>query len=441
MFSDRKGALMGSCLVLSAGGYTIIGYLLHRHETGALLATYALLFALYLAVIKFGPEWPLANWLTAAVLLRLTLFVSWPSLSDDFYRFVWDGRLWAQGLHPFSFLPSHVLTQNLPGLDPALFEKLNSPGYYTIYPPVPQFLFWLSARLSPQSLFGSVLILRTAVVACEIFTMLLLTRLLAKAQMPPKAIYLYAFNPLVILELTGNVHMEGLSVCLMVATVYFVASSKPVQSGLAMALAVGTKLVPVLAGVAFLRFLGVRIFSRWAFVAASATVLMFIPLLSGWDGWRESLALYFNKFEFNASIYYVVREWGWWKYGYNIIQTAGWKLAAISGIMIIAVSLYRFRIWQNNFPSLVTTLLFVFTIHLFFSTTVHPWYIAPLVAWCVLTPFRYAIVWSGLVFLSYAGYTAHGYAEPLWFTTVEYVAVYGYLGTELWKNRSQLLRS
>jgi hypothetical protein len=437
----NPGWALGVCIVVSAAGYVLLGYGVKRYETSMLIGAFALLFAIYLLLIRLAAQLPLVVGLAAAVGLRLTLFFSWPTLSDDFYRFVWDGRLWVQGFHPFQFLPAQMLGQHLPGLDQALYEKLNSPKYFTIYPPLPQFLFWLSAKLSPQSLFGSVLILRTCVVIAEVVTLQMLARLMQRHHLRSSAVYVYAFNPLVILELTGNLHMETFSICFLVVTFWYLSTTRLAHAGVALALAIASKLVPLLAGAAILRFLGVRSFLSWAAVVAFALTALFLPVLAGLEAWQESLALYYNKFEFNASLYYLVRAWGWWKYGYNIIQTAGWKLAAFAGILILLISFFRFRAKQNDFAFLAMALVLAFSIQLFFATTVHPWYITPLVAMCVLTPFRFPVFWSGLVFLSYAGYTMPGYQEPAWLPIVEYVIVYGYLGFELWQNRSALFRS
>ncbi len=61
----------------------------------------------------------------------------------------------------------------------------------------------------------------------------------------------------------------------------------------------------------------------------------------------------------------------------------------------------------------------------------HPWYVIPLVAFTVFTPYRYAVLWSGLIFFSYAGYSATGFSENLWITFVEYASVVVLLGYEL----------
>jgi hypothetical protein len=63
------------------------------------------------------------------------------------------------------------------------------------------------------------------------------------------------------------------------------------------------------------------------------------------------------------------------------------------------------------------------------STTVHPWYITPLVALAVFSDYKFPIVWSILIIFSYAGYSETGYTENLWLVFTEYLLV---LTTGIW---------
>jgi len=149
-----------------------------------------------------------------------------------------------------------------------------------------------------------------------------------------------------------------------------------------------------------------------------------------------SLGLYFNKFEFNASLYYLVREYGFWKYGYNIIQTAGWKLSLIAGILILLVSFRKGLTWsyiinENTYPCLITKWMWSLSIYFLFATIMHPWYITTLLALSIFTSYRFSLIWTGLIFLSYSGYNKNGFQENLWLTTLEYLVVIGYLIFEL----------
>src|SRR5690606_22107306 len=81
-----------------------------------------------------------------------------------------------------------------------------------------------------------------------------------------------------------------------------------------------------------------------------------------------SIELYFNKFEFNASIYYIIRSIGYYILQYNIIQTAGMVLSIITFLSIVILSL---KVKRNNYEDLMKYMLFSLLIYYSLSTTVH----------------------------------------------------------------------
>lgn len=148
----------------------------------------------------------------------------------------------------------------------------------------------------------------------------------------------------------------------------------------------------------------------------------------------QTIALWFQKFEFNASIYYLVRWVGFQVKGYNIIETAGKILPILVITILLALSFLR----KNNTTSrLFTVLLLGTTAYFFFSTTVHPWYVVTPLLLSVFTRFRFSIVWSFVVVLSYAAYKADYVEENLWLVGLEYITVFGYLIWELTQKQNQ----
>lgn len=435
--------------ILSGFLYFFIEYGIERQETSKLLIAVGILFLIYGWVIKSVEEKEVTFWVIAAIVFRVSLLFALPNLSDDFYRFIWDGHLLVAGYHPFAELPRHYIDNSIiiPGIDQALFEKLNSPDYFTIYPPVNQFVFWLSVKLSPHSVPGSVLVMRSLIIVAEIGSLLLMRKILKHCQLLNKNVLLYALNPLVIIELTGNLHFEAFLIFFMLSSFWFLIKGNLLASALNFALAICTKLIPLIFLPLLLARLGFKKSIQFYLTTGFCCALFFLPLLNMEivSGFRESIGYYFQKFEFNASIYYIVREWGFWNYGYNIIQTVGWMLALLSTLVILGYTLWdyfqnsKLKI-QNSNPNLAncqlpTAYLIVMFIYFAFSTTVHPWYIATLVAFSAVSTYRFAILWSALIFLTYAGYTTVGFSENLWLTTIEYVLVIAYLTYELIGNK------
>ena len=69
----------------------------------------------------------------------------------------------------------------------------------------------------------------------------------------------------------------------------------------------------------------------------------------------------------------------------------------------------------------------------------HPWYLATLILLSVFTKYRFPIVWSLVIILSYAAYANEIYKENLVLVSIEYLIVYGFLIWELFfKTNSNL---
>lgn len=433
--------------------YGLLAYRVPRHETTQLFALYFLLFGGYIWILKIASDGEIKFWVIASVLFRLSFLLAIPSLSDDFYRFVWDGRLIANGYHPFAELPGFYLQKDIPGMDMSLYQLLNSPEYFTIYPPFAQFVFWISVWISPQSVLGSVVVMKLFVIVAEIGSIILIQKLIKRFCLNARNILIYALNPLVIIELTGNLHFEAFVIFFILLSLHLLLQQKVWIAGIAFAFSIAAKLLPLILLPAFLIRLGYKKSIVFYGLTGVGTLLLFLPLLN-WDvlnGFSESFALYFKSFEFNASIYYLVREYGYATYGYNIIQTTGWKLALISTIVMLLIALWPFQSINNGklkfdlrsykFPDdLITVpgiMMWVILTYFLLTTTLHPWYITTLLMFSVFTSYRFVMIWSALIFLTYAGYTIDGFTENLYFTTLEYVVVIGYLVYELtWKRKS-----
>ncbi len=416
--------------------YLVVAYQINRTETTSLLICFAALFGMYTWIATRSAEEEIPFWVGAGIVFRACFLFAIPSLSDDFYRFLWDGHLLNAGYHPFAHVPSYYIDHSIAvdGITSDLFFQLNSPDYFTIYPPVNQFVFWLAARLGGTSEAWGTFVLHAVILLEEIGSTIFMRKIIRHHQLPASNVLLYALNPLVIIELTGNLHFEALMIFFLLGSYWFLVRSRWVLSALFFSLAICTKLLPVIFLPLFIVRLGwKRVFIHYVFILLF-TFLFFLPLLNEEIiiGLRESIGYYFKKFEFNASIYYLVREWGFWKYGYNIIQTVGWKLALYAALFIFlyigwdAWKTYR----KNELHTLWLAYLVLLTIYFLFSTVVHPWYVCSLVAFSIFTTWRFAIVWSALIVITYIGYTPEGYSESLTWVAIEYFAVVLFAFTE-----------
>ncbi len=406
------------------------GYGLERSRTLWLIATFTISFGAY-AWLAWQDRLVAPNsHFLAGLVLRLALLFMIPNLSDDIYRFIWDGQLTWHGVHPFAHVPSYYMENGMPDyLNEALYTRLNSPDYFTVYPPVSQFFFMLTALITGGDVFWSSVVLRLFLIAAEAGTFFLLRQICIESGVSTRRIAWYWLNPLVILEITGNLHFEGLMIFFLVLSVILIVRRQWWAAGAALGLATGVKLIPLLFFPVLWRHSGTRPFVKVCIAAVIAFVLFTLPFTDRAfiSGIYDSLSLYFQKFEFNASVYYLVREAGYWYKGYNIIATAGPYLAVCTLLGIIV-----FVLRHSPVKTRMTTAMGIsLTIYLLLATTVHPWYILALIPLMILQNIYYPVLWSALAVLSYTGYYPGGYEEKLWLTFVEYALVIVYMVYEL----------
>ncbi len=432
--TPRWWAAAGVMIICTIG----LGFGVSQSSFGRIMLYFIPFFGLYSWVsVKVERETTLKFFIALAILLRLILVFSLPQLSDDIYRFIWDGNIWLKGGNPFDMLPSAWVSENGQVVNPfdrEIFERLNSPDYFTIYPPVNQLVFILSVWLIPKSVFGSALIMKSFLFACELGTIRLLWELLPKFKIERRQMLWYVLNPLIIVEICGNLHFEGAMVFFLLLSLWWLTKQKLVLSALGMALSVASKLLPLMFLPFLIRRLGWKKSLIYFSVVGIALAAMFLPLFSELfiANFRQSLDLYFQKFEFNASLYYLLRWVGFqWK-GYNMIADFGPLLAV--GVFI-GIWIMVFLEKSPRLETLPLMMLWAICLYLFCATTVHPWYVSLPLILCVFTPFRFPVVWSGLIMLTYVNYSYSEYYENLWVVGGEYLAVFLFLGWELRKIR------
>lgn len=405
---------------------TALAYIPAQGDFAQIIALYAPAFITYLWIYQHTTNGLQIKWMLAvAILARLLIMPSFPLLSDDIFRFVWDGRLIVNGINPFEQLPLYYMQpgNEVAGLDESLFEQLNSPEYFTIYPPVAQGIFALAAFLFRESIPGAALLIKVFLFFCEVGSILLLPALLRKLQLPEKNALLYALNPLVIIEVVGNLHFEGAMVFFLLLAFWWILQERLFLSALAMSLSIAAKLLPLIFLFFFIRRLGWKRALIYFSLMGMVLVLLFAPLLGEafFAGFGSSLDLYFRRFEFNASLFYLVRWVGYQVAGFNLIQYAGPIMAMLVfwGVIIAAL-----RDKQQSWASIFPLCLLAICLYLALTTTIHPWYsILPLLL-CAFTRFRFPVLWTGLIMLTYINYSDELYRENLWVVLLEYILLY-----------------
>lgn len=209
---------------------------------------------------------------------------------------------------------------------------------------------------------------------------------------------------------------------------------------MALGLAVSIKLLPLISLPLLLRRLGFAQTVQYGSIAIGIFLLTFTPLLDN-HLWQIllSVGLYFHTFSFNASIFYVVRWVLNTLSGTDATALAGYSMGFVTLLCILYYVFqekYTSLSNKTNLGSFMLGLLFVWSSYLSLATTVHPWYVVPLVAWSVFTPYRFPLLWSLLVVGSYATYNNQTYSQNGYLIFAEYALVWIYAIWEYKKNRA-----
>ena len=430
--NEKSYGIIRLIILVSIGLYAYyqIAYEIGQTDFQELIIHYVLAFISFIAIYsKFRSRHKLL--LGLSIGFRLLLFFATPELSQDIYRFIWDGHLIINGMNPYITSPDVLMQQaELPfGLADELYPKLTelSASNRSNYPPMSQFFYALSAWVSPDAFFGSILCLKAIILSADLLTYRMAVPILEHLRMDKSRVFLYLLNPLVIVEGMGNLHMEPLMVAFLLVGMFFWLKQRNVLSGIFIGFSIATKLLPLL----LLPFMakGDRKFQFKAFfkkdfftissisvVVTLAGFLFFIDL-SNADQHLRTIGLWFNRFEFNASIYYVFRWIGYQVSGYNMIAYFGKGLAALSMMLLIYLALRS----TANRKSQINAMLLALLAYFLLATTVHPWYLILPLALSIFSRYSFpVIVWSLSIFFSYHAYGTDGFQESTFWLFAEY---------------------
>jgi alpha-1,6-mannosyltransferase len=384
-----------------------------------LLLLWALAHAAYLVAVSRALRAPathvgssrrsLAWILGVALVARLLLIPSAPTLSEDAYRYLWDGSLVRDGINPYVHAPS----------DPALeerrndlFARLNHAGVSTIYPPAAQLFFGAVAavRATPSAL-------KSAYLPFEIAAWLALLALLRRRALAPERILLFAWNPLVLVESYGSGHVDLLAAAALVMALLLLDLGRRVPAGIAWAIASLTKYTPLLLGPTFVRK------RAWAFLTAAvlAMTLLALPFLGAKRAVFHGLGVYATHWEFNGPLFPLAR---------TLLGSGDAARLVLAALLVIAVNAISLRARSVSGAALACL-----TAYLIASPTVFPWYLVPLAALLPLHPDAGILAATGLVALSYLPlphYRATGeWTLPSWIPWLEY-GIWAFVAAVAW---------
>lgn len=317
--------------------------------------------------------------------------------SNDFYRYVWDGRVQAAGIDPYRYAPASPQLDRLHDgwlwpnaatchvhLQPPGCTLINRATVHTIYPPGAQLWFLIEHLLVPQSTRdrGYEAVGLLIVVA----TTLLLLCFLQRTGRDVRQVAIWGCCPAVAIEAVQNAHIDGLAVLFVVLAVWAAEREDWPWAAAAVGAAGLVKLYPLVLFPAIVQ--GRRI--RGALLIGAMFVVGYLPhVIAVGSGVSGFLSVYIHQEGFVGGQRYELLH----RLGLHGHVAAGFAAIAILVTVILA---FRRRLGSPAHAAMV-----VFAVVVFVATPGEPWEDLSLVA---LAAMAGAWKWLTVIVAEEAGY-------------------------------------
>ena len=370
-----------------------------------------------------------------ALLFRCTMLFSPPTLSDDIYRYVWDGRQQLAGVNPYLHPPEAA---EVAGLRDALYAGINNKDIPTIYPPAAQLFFLAAAWVKP-----SLWTVKAGLVLFDLALVLLLAAMLRRGGRDPRRIVFYAWHPLPLVEIAGSGHIDVLGVFFVLAALYALQAGRRAAAVLALAGGFLAKLLPLMLLPLFWRELGPN--ARWRdwlawrprralLLFPAAAALGLAPYAAAGPSLFEGLQTYVLRWRFNDALFSLV-------YGLLKDPRLEWDDGALQAAKLLcALAVIGVALWAlSRRPDPTDWAAAVLGAYLLLTPTLHPWYLLWILPFSVFAPRPAWPVLGFSAFLAYEvliGYSTHGiWQEKTWVLWAEFVPFYTVLALGVYRRR------
>ena len=345
------------------------------------LSGYLAMVVIYLVAVYFvcqrvnAPKSTAGLVLVVAVFIRLPFLFAPPELSDDIYRYVWDGRVQRAGINPYRYAPqAHELTH----LRDPLYRGINNKDISTIYPPLMQIVFASATAISESLLW-----MKGVFVLIDLLVIALLMGLLKMAGMNSSRAVIYAWSPLVIVEVAGNGHNDVLGLVFLLAAHGAVFLEKDISSVVFLCFSGLTKLMGFILAPLFVRSVRTR---AWLALPVTSLIVS-MPYTGVGSGAFQGLFAYGTRWRANDSLFALV---------YQATGSLDLSKAIVAGALGGLMGYLILR----RIPPLRGCYLAIGAI-LLFTTTLHPWYLMWIVPYLCFNTNAAWLLLTGTVVLSY----------------------------------------
>ena len=435
LLAGRWSTRWTNAALLLLGAVMMVLFCKGAHDQGQKRIVTFTAGALGVAIPYFLASWLIlrarparSTWLLVlgfALMFRMVGLGTNAYLSTDLYRYVWDGRVQDAHINPYRYIPAN---KNLAFLrdgdhqrpatpprwnkgDPdedkgdVIYQNINRKTYAkTVYPPAAEVIYLAVTRISE-----SVTCIRITMIAFEGLAIWGLARLLGTFGLPAQRVLLYAWHPLIVWEFSGGGHVDAIMIAFVVWTLLLCRLNRPFATGVMFALAVLTKLYPVI--------LAPALYRRWSWAwrlsaAFAATVVLgYAPYVATYNlhGSLGFLPRYTNEEGLQSGdrffLLTLLPEHGLEKFGVSayvlFVTLVGVALAAASG----------WAVWRKESDELsyLRRCLCLATIFVVVLSSGYDWYYTWLVPFLCFLPYPW-LFWltasSMVLYLNWIHYEA-----------------------------------
>jgi len=328
----------------------------------------------------------------AALTFRLLLVGMSPNLSEDLYRYRWQGRVQAAGGNPYGAIPEEP---RWAALEDETWDKVNRKDLPSVYGPALELVHagWQrTAEAATDDPFLQAWSYKLPFALVELLAAYLLMRLLVAWGRPPEQIVIWLWSPLVCIEFWAQGHNDTLAVAAVVGALLAARRNRWPIAFAALSFAVLTKFWPAVLFPFFL--LQSDDGGRWRFRAKDAWTALPVAALLVSPYWRElanvsgMLEGFVGGWRNNDSLYGLIYAWAGDDFALGTVWTS--RLLAISLVAL----------WSLRLP-LESSARWAIVLLLFFSANCFPWYLSWLLPFLTLAPNAALLLWTALAPLAY----------------------------------------
>jgi alpha-1,6-mannosyltransferase len=456
------------------------------------LVVYFSLFALYALTwfyVRKRPGDKGIFWMIIVfgLLFRAAILPSQQIQEDDIYRYLWDGKVFANGINPFEYAPAEVhdfkalriqnpetyyetyIERNereLEQLDALkwkspqsvkFLERVNHPDVPTIYPPMAQFVFRLVHHIKPDSIVA----MRAGFLIFDIMAMLFIVGILSRFGMDKSGVMIYFWSPLIIKETLNSTHLDIIGISLLCGSIYFLVSHRHTLATLFLSLSFLGKLYPIILLPLYLQACYEKMSEEtkkagWiclgnASLFFGVIVLGYLPFMGIGLKMFEGLKAFTLYWQSNDSIFAIL---------VFFFKTVGFademilanplpiflsKLTVAIILIGVLFNLFYKKISLVQQPvKFVRGFFWIMALVFLLSPVQNPWYLCWVVPFLCIFPHRSFIFLTGLVGFYYLDFyfdyqELQAYSQ--WIPWVEYLPFYILLALELRESRKSKTNS